>query len=481
MGLAMRARTRQTKTWLVRSIRCRGVIASVLAMPLAAATFQVDTSTDFPDAMIGDGVCAGPLEGAACSLRAAIQESNALGGADVIELPAGQYVLTLAGTGDNVAASGDLDITEDVVIRGAGETSTFIDGAGLDRVFDIRDATQAISLHLEDLAVRNGRAEVEDDAQGGCIFVAANGELTLLRVTISGCVADRDGVAIFNEGHVAGEAVSLLDNIAIGGVFGHTVGGGIANVGPGASLELRDCLIEGNVASNGGGIYTSTSHDGPRASVSLDACSLIDNEVLQLGGALFANMASDVTIVNSTFSGNRAGSGGAIFNDGGCYIDIRNSTVVDNHVSNIGGGISEVHFDSKFITLTNTILAGNTAGFMGPDCNKELQSNGGTLIGDSTDCDAVLVPGDLADIDPLLGPLLRVGARAAVHVPLSGSPVVDAGTNTDCAGQDQLGVPRPQDGDLDGDAVCDIGAIEWRSDRVFADGFEALPKALAPR
>jgi hypothetical protein len=68
-----------------------------------------------------------------------------------------------------------------------------------------------------------------------------------------------------------------------------------------------------------------------------------------------------------------------------------------------------------------------------------------------------------------------------VHVPLSGSPVVDAGTNTDCAGQDQLGVPRPQDGDLDGDAVCDIGAIEWRSDRVFADGFEALPEPLTPR
>jgi CSLREA domain-containing protein len=450
-------------------------------MRLDAATFHVDTTADFGDAAIGDGNCAGVGEGAPCSLRAAIEEANALAGADVVELLAGQYALTLAGTGDNVAASGDLDITEDVVIRGAGEMSTFIDGAALDRVFDIRDSVQAVSLHVEDLAVRNGRSDVWEDAQGGCIFVAANSELTLLRVTIGSCVADRDGAGIYNNGHVTGEAVRLIDNAAVGGLNGHTQGGAVANIGPGASLELRDCLIAGNVASSGGGVYTSTSHDGTRASVRLDTCSLIDNEVLQLGGALFANMASDVAIVNSTFSGNRAGSGGAIFNDGGCYIDIRNSTIVENHAGNIGGGISEVHFDPKFITLSNTILAGNTADFLGPDCDKELQSNGGTLIGDLTDCDAVLVPGDLADIDPLLGPLTSMGPRAAVHVPLPGSPVIDAGANSECTEHDQLGELRPQDGDLDGDAVCDMGAIEVRSDRVFADGFEALPEPLTPR
>jgi hypothetical protein len=42
-----------------------------------------------------DGVCA--TASGACSLRAAIMEANALPGADTIIVPAGTYVLALAG------------------------------------------------------------------------------------------------------------------------------------------------------------------------------------------------------------------------------------------------------------------------------------------------------------------------------------------------------------------------------------------------
>ncbi|MBX3693424.1 right-handed parallel beta-helix repeat-containing protein [Dokdonella sp.] len=272
-----------------------------------------------------------------------------------------------------------------------------------------------------------------------------------------------------------GAAVSLLANASIDGVQGFANGGAIASIGPGTALELHDCLIEGNVARGGGGVYVSTSHTGQRASVVLDRCSVIDNEVLQLGGALHANMACDVTITNSTISGNHAGSGGAFYNDGGCTFDIRESTIVGNHANNFGGGISEVHFDPQPIALTNTILAGNSAGIGGPNCSQRLHSNGGTLVGDMSGCNAALLPGDLAGVDPMLEPLTRPGARLAVHLPLAGSPVVDAGVNLSCAGVDQRGVSRPQDGDLDGSVVCDMGAIEHRSDPLFADGFESPP------
>jgi CSLREA domain-containing protein len=60
-----------------------------------AAIFVVDTTTDAVDAAAGDGTCA--TTAATCSLRAAVQEANALAGADTIELPAGTYVLTLGG------------------------------------------------------------------------------------------------------------------------------------------------------------------------------------------------------------------------------------------------------------------------------------------------------------------------------------------------------------------------------------------------
>ncbi|MCJ7626590.1 MAG: right-handed parallel beta-helix repeat-containing protein [Anaerolineaceae bacterium] len=42
------------------------------------------------------------------------------------------------------------------------------------------------------------------------------------------------------------------------------------------------------------------------------------------------------------------------------------------------------------------------------------------------------------------------------------SPGIDAGDNDFCPAEDTLGDPRPVDGDSDGNAVCDMGAFEWR-------------------
>src|SRR5690242_12861066 len=60
-----------------------------------AATFVVSTTSDSVDVLPGDGVCADAT--GACSLRAAVQEANALAGFDRIELPAGTFGLSLAG------------------------------------------------------------------------------------------------------------------------------------------------------------------------------------------------------------------------------------------------------------------------------------------------------------------------------------------------------------------------------------------------
>ena len=45
-------------------------------------------------------------------------------------LTAGIFTLTIAGADENAAATGDLDITQDVTINGAGAGSTIIDGNG---------------------------------------------------------------------------------------------------------------------------------------------------------------------------------------------------------------------------------------------------------------------------------------------------------------------------------------------------------------
>ena len=42
----------------------------------------------------------------------------------------------LAGSGENAAATGDLDLTGALTVAGASASSTIVDGQSLDRVFD---------------------------------------------------------------------------------------------------------------------------------------------------------------------------------------------------------------------------------------------------------------------------------------------------------------------------------------------------------
>src|SRR5205807_2430480 len=91
-----------------------------------------------------------------CSLREAIVAANGNGQADMIAVPAGTYHLTIAGAGEEAAATGDLDITSDMTIIGAGATSTIIDATGLgDRVFEEPPAAAATASN-SDVTIKGG-------------------------------------------------------------------------------------------------------------------------------------------------------------------------------------------------------------------------------------------------------------------------------------------------------------------------------------
>jgi CSLREA domain-containing protein len=125
--------------------------------------FTVDSFLDETDAVPGDGICASAS--GVCTLRAAIQEANASPGSDNITLPAGSYLLTIAGAGDNTAASGDLDITDNVVIRGAGASVTVIDAGQIDRAFHILDPLAlGVNVEIHGLTITNGYVLNENGA-----------------------------------------------------------------------------------------------------------------------------------------------------------------------------------------------------------------------------------------------------------------------------------------------------------------------------
>ena len=116
----------------------------------ADANFAITSTADAVDATPGDGQCLTNAND--CTLRAAVQEANALSGPDTITLQAGEYKLALAGSFEDDAATGDLDITDDLTITGVGMNATIINADGLDRAFHQFGG----SLTLSDLTVQTG-------------------------------------------------------------------------------------------------------------------------------------------------------------------------------------------------------------------------------------------------------------------------------------------------------------------------------------
>ncbi|MCO5230796.1 MAG: right-handed parallel beta-helix repeat-containing protein [Chitinophagales bacterium] len=157
--------------------------------------------------------------------------------------------------------------------------------------------------------------------------------------------ANKDGGGVFCR---SGKTY-LLNSVVSGNTAISNVGGGIyayrQEGGSNGRLEMINCLITGNVAaSEGGGLrvasYVEENFDGSHAE---------NDEDLRITTWLY----------NCTFSGNRAGNGGAIYrHHEGASVDIRNCILWGNS-SSIKGG-------EKNIKAYNSIIEG---GYNGSNIN----------------------------------------------------------------------------------------------------------------
>lgn len=245
----------------------------VLAALVQAATFTVNDTGDTIDNNIGNGTCADSAN--RCTLRAAIQEANALAGTDTINLPAGTFTLSISGAGEEVAATGDLDVTGSLTITGAGARSTILDGGALDRVLDVDPAVTGITVSISSLAIRNG--SVTGSPGGGvrnaapsltltdCVLsgsstsvngggISNSGTLVINRCTINGNSAGGDGAGLQNTGTATLTNVTLTGNTGTGTT---SKGGGLSN-GAGTATLTHVTIANNSAASspstNGGGI-----------------------------------------------------------------------------------------------------------------------------------------------------------------------------------------------------------------------------------
>ena len=139
----------------VAAILALGVL---VAEPAGAGVFTVTTTSDTLD-----GNC-----DAHCSLREAIVTANGTPGPDEVRLGPGLYRLTRDAGVEEAGATGDLDVTDDLTLTGAGAASTTIDGGGIDRILDIHFLNSG-DVAVADLTLRNGHAR-EPSGDGGAIF-----------------------------------------------------------------------------------------------------------------------------------------------------------------------------------------------------------------------------------------------------------------------------------------------------------------------
>jgi predicted outer membrane repeat protein len=269
---------------------------------------------------------------------------------------------------------------------------------------------------------------------GGILNVTLTSTVTLTSSTLSGNSSGLDGGGILNGGTLTITSSTVSSNTAV-------YGGGIYNAFSSA-LTVTSTTVSGNSARLiGGGIYGT-------GMVTITRSTLSSNTG-DLGGGIYGNGV--LTITSSTVSGNSASSGGGIFNS--FALTITSSTVSGNS-ANVGGGIDGV---GGPVITKNVILAGNIAA-LSPDIAGLQFSQGHNLIGDGTGgsgfTDTDLVGTAAFPIDVQLQPLSDYGGPTQTMRPLPGSPVINAGDNTDAPDTDQRGFPRIV---LD---FIDIGAVE---------------------
>lgn len=153
------------KQAVLASVMTMGM-AAILAAPVEARSFRVNSTADLPDTRPGDGICdaSGRRSRPTCTLRAAVMEANATRGEDRILLESGRYSLNRPGAHENAGSTGDLDISDHVAILGS-PGGTVVDGAGLDRVFHVVD--DGLKIGFRRIAITGGAVPVTGTGAGG--------------------------------------------------------------------------------------------------------------------------------------------------------------------------------------------------------------------------------------------------------------------------------------------------------------------------
>jgi hypothetical protein len=283
---------------------------------------------------------------------------------------------------------------------------------------------------------------------------------------------------------------------------GNVHGGGIYSEG--GSLHVVDSTVDNNESRWGGGLFVSVDDNSDVVEISGSAIyqnTALINGNTGLGGGLFVRTwasGANLSMVNTTVSGNTAAHSAGIRVDDGSHLVIVNSTITDNHAipgldGSQGGGISVLSWAN--LEIYNSILADNTAtnGFADIVRWSQITATGTNNLIGNVGNSGLSTSTNIVGVSPDLAPLGYYGGETRTHALLPTSAAIDAGSDASASAYglttDQRGHNRrlyrgtgvPAD-------VVDIGAYEVgltvstlidESDGNYSDGDLSLREALA--
>lgn len=493
-----------------RRARCF-VLLAFLLWPFAAMAQQVHLVTT--TAPSGPG-----------SLPAAIQAMQANGQTQVLrfQLPAGS-VITLAASLPELMGS-------QVEILGTDTPGLVIDGAGAHRIFRYASGQR---LLIRDLTLRNGRSggagclssnaslstEVFDvrfigcrtdgtaasGSAGGALF--AYGPLRLTRTHFEANVAADGGIENLSlgGGAVAFTGTSLLieqsafvgnytlrTERAAGGCFDGVGGALVATVANGGSYLIRDTRFVGNAhrcgtptgpfSGQGGAISIFGPATGTVPIFAIES-SFFGGNRADNGAGIFARSVR-LNATNVAFHDNAGHGAGAILltraSPGTTVgeLGLVNVTFWNNatQLAIFGADLHLVANAAVVRSLRNVLFAPSAAGNQCSPTQFQVDAGAANFVAGS-DCVAFLPGGETITLEfaptntfGLQPPSDRDSAIPILDL-VPGSIAIDNGVNAGCPARDARNLLRPVDGDENGSAVCDVGAIEWRRD-LLVNGFE---------
>jgi hypothetical protein len=285
----------------------------------------------------------------------------------------------------------NLSIQKSVTIQGVGSDQTIIDGSATASVVTISDSGSAVEVFLEHLGIRNG------SFSGGGGGIRVDSDTRFVSVSVADC--------------------EVRENIATG------------------------------PDTHGGGIYAY----GALVSLSISSSSILNNVASYYGGGVYAEFATELSIVGSTISQNNADNGGAVMAVSVGQLRLSNVDVESNTGRTGVGGVSlEQNPDAeivgcRFVGNSGTLTIGALLVYASTarisQCSFEYNSTSGYAAG-------LKVTNSAAEIKQSTFHGNTARSAAAMHVSSSSSVSVE---NTTISGNLTT--------ELDGGGIWNLGSV----------------------